>query len=373
MSTAVPSLGEINALNVPSLPGNLNTPNQTPAWTNNALWAYLTETYNNIAAKRSGLNLVNPGTLENLNKEVSKDVFLTNYFFTGLRAEISKTFSMNPAFQVSHSFSLGSKVLPPYAFAAFFANDNFFMQGNIDNDYSVAARMQYSWSKECVSKVNAQLQNGQPAMIQLEQDLQGADFSINFKSLNPSVLSGHVSGVYIGSLLQSLTPKLAVGLEAMYSAQDARIGEAAVSYFGRYVSGDWVASAQLQQMGMVQASFWRKITDKVEAGVEANLALLGKINPMMGGTTGPEGTTTIGAKYEFRQSVYRGQIDSTGKVSCLLERRVLPVVSLLFAGEIDHVANTSKVGLGLQFEAGADEEMMAQQQQMMEQQQQQQM
>jgi mitochondrial import receptor subunit TOM40 len=77
---------------------------------------------------------------------------------------------------------------------------------------------------------------------------------------------------------------------------------------------------------------------------------------MMGGAPpGIEATTTIGAKYEFRQSVFRGQIDSQGKVSCLLERRVLPVVSVIFAGEIDHAKSAARLGLGLQFEAGGED------------------
>jgi mitochondrial import receptor subunit TOM40 len=30
-------------------------------------------------------------------------------------------------------------------------------------------------------------------------------------------------------------------------------------------------------------------------------------------------------------------VDSTGKLSCLLEKRVAPMVSLTFASEMDHV------------------------------------
>lgn len=49
----------------------------------------------------------------------------TNYLFEGGRADLTKSLSMNPAFQVTHSFALGSQTTPSsYNFAAIFANEN---------------------------------------------------------------------------------------------------------------------------------------------------------------------------------------------------------------------------------------------------------
>lgn len=358
-SPAIPNLGDISKLPLGTIPGITVTPKPSVFETNPILSPF-NDLYNAVATRRSALGLSNPGTIENINKEVSKDVFLNNYFFSGLRADLSKPFSMSPAFQISHSFSIGSPVMPAYGFAAFYATDTTLLQGNIDNDLSLSGRFHYAWSKNFTSKANVQIANGQPSMLQLEHDYLGSDFSINFKSLNPSILEGAFTGVAVGSFLQAITPKLALGLETVYSAQSiAHPTDAAVSFFGRYVSNDWIASCQLQAQGALIGSFYRKVTDKVEAGIEANLGLS---NPQQGAVMGGppsapgiEGTTTIGAKYEFRQSVFRGQIDSNGKVSCLLEHRVLPVVSVSFAGEIDHAKNASRLGLGLQFEAGGEE------------------
>ena len=180
---------------------------------------------------------------------------------------------------------------------------------------------------------------------------------------------GRFSGVAVASLLQSLTPNLAVGLETMYSKQaGAAPPDSAVSYVARYNGGNWIASAQLQAQGALIASFWRKVTDKVEAGLETQIAATVKpvTDSLMGTPIGfepvVEGQTTIGAKYEYRQSVFRGQIDSTGKVSAFMEKRVLPTVSVLFSGEIDHVKAASRLGLGLQFEAAGNEQLMMMQQ-----------
>ena len=51
------------------------------------------------------------------------EVHLANWFFDGARADISKVVSANPAFQITHSFSLGSSSKPAsYSFGAIFAN-----------------------------------------------------------------------------------------------------------------------------------------------------------------------------------------------------------------------------------------------------------
>ena len=56
--------------------------------------------------------------------------------------------------------------------------------------------------------------------------------------------------------------------------------------------------------------FRRKVTDKVEAGLETQVAATMKqvADPLMGVGFEPviEGQTTIGAKYEYRTAVFRG-------------------------------------------------------------------
>jgi len=69
-----------------------------------------------------------------------------------------------------------------------------------------------------------------------------------------------------------------------------------------------------------------------------------------------EGTTTVGVKYDFRMATYRAQVDSAGKIGVVLEKRVAPPVTLTFAGEIDQVKQTHKLGLAISIE-GAPEEL----------------
>ena len=91
-------------------------------FTSNAIVSRLAEAFASLQERREALGLSNPGSVEKLSREVDYDVFLTNQSFSGLRAEIAKSFSMSPMFQVSHSLAMGSQALAPYNFAAMYGS-----------------------------------------------------------------------------------------------------------------------------------------------------------------------------------------------------------------------------------------------------------
>lgn len=182
---------------------------------------------------------------------------------------------------------------------------------------------------------------GQPgaSQLSLEQDYTGADFTAQLKSINPSILEGGLTGMFIGSYLQSITPRLSLGLEGVWQRPGGdSMPNAAISYAARYKGDDWIGSAQLLTEGGLQGSYWRRLTDKVETGVDVNLQFAGLNggNAMMGPAK-KEGLAVLGAKYEFSRSIFRAQVDSQGKVGCLLEKMVAPLVRVSFAGEVDHM------------------------------------
>jgi mitochondrial import receptor subunit TOM40 len=88
---------------------------------NNPLTATLNDALNSFSERREKLGLSNPGTVENITKEVQRDVFLNGFMFSGLRADLTKAFSMSPLFHVSHQFALGER-LNPYTFAALYGS-----------------------------------------------------------------------------------------------------------------------------------------------------------------------------------------------------------------------------------------------------------
>lgn len=216
-----------------------------------------------------------------------------------------------------------------------------FLQANIDNEFALSGRFNYRWTNSLVTKTSIQLAS-MGSMFQMEHDYTGADFSASLKAINPSILDGGITGAIMGSYLQAVTPKLSLGLEAVWNRMaSTHAPEMALSYAARYKAEDWIASGQLlAAQGAVEASYWRRLSDKVEAGINLNLSFagIGPNGPMGMGEPTKEGHVIIGAKYDFRQSSFRAQIDNKGKVGCLLEKRVAPPIQVTFAGEIDHKA-----------------------------------
>jgi mitochondrial import receptor subunit TOM40 len=101
------------------------------------------------------------------------------------------------------------------------------------------------------------------------------------------------------------------------------------SYLAKFTSNEknWIATAQLQSPGILQATYWQKLSEKVE--VAADLQVIAA-------PTRRDAIATLGAKYDLRLSTFRAQLDSTGKVSALLEQRFTPTFAFLVSGEIDH-------------------------------------
>ena len=224
-----------------------------------------------------------------------------------------------------------------------------FLQSTLDSDRTLNARFNYRWTPRFVTKTSAQIAPGATggAMLSFENDYTGSDFSANLKAVNPWPLENRLTGIYVASYLQSITPRLALGLEAMWQRANAgEAAQAAVSYAARYRGDEWIGSLQYLAQGAIETSYWRRLTEKVEAGVDLKLQFAGLSGApgagggVMGGGK-REGTATLGAKYDFRTSSFRAQLDSQGKLSCLLEKRVANPVQITFAGELDHV----KVGL----------------------------
>ncbi|CAJ2508015.1 Uu.00g092010.m01.CDS01 [Anthostomella pinea] len=319
--------------------------------TANPIASAVSDAYKSFSDRRARLGLSNPGTVDSITKEVQREVSLTNYMHTGIRADLTKAVSLSPLFQVSHQFAMGEH-MKPYAFAALFGTNNVFLQGSMDNDGMLSTRFNYRWSQALVTK--AQFQIGSQDMASIEHEYTGADFTSSLKMLNPSYLEGGATGIFILSHLQSVTRKLSLGIEAVW--QRAALNqppESAMSYCGRYKSDDWIATVQLHAQGALNATYWRRLSDKVQAGVDMTLQAApgaSMMAPMQ-----KEGITAVGVKYDFRMSTFRAQVDSKGKLGCLLEKRVAPPVMMSFCADVDHLTQSAKVGLGITIEAGGEE------------------
>lgn len=327
--------------------------------TDNVISTTLADSYAAFSERRKALNLTNPGTVDNIAREIQKDVLCTNFMFQGLRADFLKIFSPAPLFRIQHGFQMGPNVPSPYNLMALYGtsrasaistvscsiftmltvHSQVLLQAGISSDGNAQCFANYRWAPKFTTKSQVQISDGQ-ALVQLDNEYTGDDFSASVKAMNPSILDGSLTGIFIGSYLQTITPRVSLGAEGVWQrpALNAR-PETAISYFGRYKGDDWIASTQYLAQGVLNVSYWKQLTAQVEAGVDTQL----QFAPGLGGNGGMfgnirrEGTTTIGAKYDFRASSFRAQVDSAGKIGCYLEKRVAPVVTMTFAGEIDQV------------------------------------
>lgn len=341
----------------PASPGfpisTLSTSSDEPSGPLSFAFAPAINIYNRFWSWRTSLDLPNPGSVENLQKEI-KSTQLTNFMFDGLRADYTKAFSHKPAFTISHAFTLASQTQDPtYTLSSYFIDDNNLLQGNVDHEGNLGGRLTHQWTPSHTTRGQLQLGSAPDrSFLQLEHENSGVDYCLNLKAINPSPIDG--SGIYSASLLQSVSKRLALGIETNFqSAPDG--SDTLTTWHAKYTGrqNDWIATASFHTLGLLQASYWHKLSPQVE--VAADLQLIA--TPMK-----RDAVATVGAKWDLRLSSFKAQLDSTGKLSALLEQRLAPNFALLFTGEIDHFKNTAKVGMGIMLEANAapyDEEMMA--------------
>ncbi len=233
-------------------------------------------------------------------------------------------------------------------------------------------RANRTWSPSNITKIQGQLaQTAGHSMIQIEHDQFGAHHSLNLKTINPSPTD--LTGIHMVSFLHSFGPRLSLGFESIIQNPQPGIFERSTSWLAKLTSlpdlsssaaaaltpvgaapiptpfvPSWTATAQLQPTGNIQATYFQKLSDKVDVALD--LQTLIQPASMMGPAK-REAVATLGAKYEFRMATFRGQVDSNGKVGMLLEQRFTPAFAFLVGGEIDHVKNTSKLGVGIMIES----------------------
>ncbi|KGB79698.2 mitochondrial import receptor subunit TOM40 [Cryptococcus deuterogattii R265] len=308
-------------------------------------------TYARFHGWKENMGLVQPGTVENLTRDVQQ-VQLANWMFDGARADVAKVISGNPAFQLTHSFSLGSTTRPAaYNFGVIFANAKTFLQGGLDGTGSLTMRANQTWSARDLSKIQAQITD-KPGhtMVQFEHDHIGDHYTFSWKSINPNLLD--FTGIHMASLLHSVSPRLSLGFETVIQHPEPAILQTATSYVAKLTSLPNPVAAPL--------AFLLPSSPAGQLPATSSPTTILRPQSMLGPAK-REALTTLGAKYDFRMATFRGQIDSAGKVGMYLEQRFTPAFAFLVAGEIDHAKNASKFGVGIMIESSTmtQEEMIA--------------
>lgn len=217
----------------------------------------------------------------------------------------------------------------------------------IDTSGVFQGKYHYSFTPALSTKFQAQVSSlpGQ-SMFQSELDYQGTDYALNAKAINPDI-SDRACGIYTASYLQSVHPNVALGLEAimqrMPDPMRARrmYQETALNFVTRFMMDKSILTVNLQQLSAMQASFFHKVSEKVEIGAEWQAVLVGPRKDSL---------CTASVKLDYKQAAIRAQVDTTGKIGMHYEEKLFPGFSLLLFGELDHVKQASKWGMGVNLE-----------------------
>ena len=199
-------------------------------------------------------------------------------------------------------------------------------------------------------------------MLQNELDYNGNDYNLNVKAINPDLQDG--SGIYTFSYLQSISKSLALGGEVIAQKTTNDPVETGFNLVAKWSGGERTVPVQssfdsdpskdqpklqppsvftvsIQQFVACQASYFHKVSEKIELAAEWQALLVGPRR---------DAITSVGAKFDFKQACIRAQLDSQGKVQMLFEEKLFPGFSLLLSGELDHMKGTSRFGVGINLE-----------------------
>ena len=180
-------------------------------------------------------------------------------------------------------------------------------------------------------------------MLNMEADYTGDNYCATLKLMNPNPFEMG-TGTYAFNYLQSVTPALSIGGEFGINKLSASFEEAQQQLFARLaLSKNDILTCTYDPAGMLLASYFRKLSDKMEVAADVQLtSQMGK----------QDSIAQVATKLEFRSgSTLRMQINSGFRVQSLLEERISPNIALLFSADLDHMKAQHRVGFGLSFES----------------------
>ena len=90
--------------------------------TDNAVSSLINETFTSLSERRQLLGLTNPGSVDAISREVTRDVLLGPHMFSGLKCDLQKVLSIAPMFRMQHAFAMGSNFLPPWQLLGMYGN-----------------------------------------------------------------------------------------------------------------------------------------------------------------------------------------------------------------------------------------------------------
>ncbi|XP_075224536.1 mitochondrial import receptor subunit TOM40 homolog 1-like [Lycorma delicatula] len=282
----------------------------------------------------------NPGTMEDLHKRC-KDVYPVN--FEGARVLVNKGLSNH--FQVSHTINMSSVTPSGYRFGATYVgtkqcgpNEAFpVLFGDIDPSGNLNANLIHQFGRRLRARFHSQIQGGKYLVSQFTGDYKGDDYTASLTLANMDVLND--TGVIVGQYLQSVTPRVALGVELAYQRSPQMPGGhlAILSLGARYIGNDYMCSGNIGAAGL-HLCYYQKASEQLHFGVELETNI--RIQ---------ESIASVGYQIDLPKAdlSFKGLADSSGNVGAVLEKKLVPLpFTIALSGLINHSKNNFKLGLG---------------------------
>lgn len=271
-------------------------------------------------------------TFENLHINV-KQAMANTHIFDG--AKFSFTKPLCETFQVGHIFEFTKP--SNYTFSATHVDvedggqqPSAVYMANMDSNGGLLARISKYFG---ALQTTVMLQQVKDKMYtQLEAEYRGETFNSSLKIGEPDLVNE--SGVVIGNYLQSITDNLLLGGELRYQYEKG-MENSVMTVGGHYRRADYNIYATIVPIAAAfNLSYMKKIHPTTNLFIDYEGALMSE--------------TKLSAGYEtnFQAANIRGQIDSEGHVSAIMERKMGPGISFKLCGRLNHLTGEQVFGFG---------------------------
>ena len=134
------------------------------------------------------------------------------------------------------------------------------------------------------------------------------------------------------SYFQAVTPRIAVGGEAVYLK---KLGTPILSARARYTDNNHTLVCTASPAGSLSATFLRRVSNRLGLACELEMGLQGS-------------QMSFGAEFVMRQAKFQANITSTGTIQTTLQDIIANNCFLLLSATVDHRHDIYRFGAGIQ-------------------------
>lgn len=149
-------------------------------------------------------------------------------------------------------------------------------------------------------------------------------------------------GVLMLTYMQSLFQRVSAGAELVHIPTQGTLlslsGRWTAPVLGTEERPNWVSVLTFNTLGMLSASYSRRVGKKTDLSTEYSIAQT------------PDGSFqdmwAAGCQWTFRNSRIKARVDNQWHVGAVIEENITPYMRMIFAGDLDHKEQKFKFGLG---------------------------